>query len=77
MERWAKSVNAQKAAQQQLLQQLIHQEKAVQEVIISDIDHPSFQLRDEPISQGISLTGAIEVTIISIGISSLNAYYID
>lgn len=77
MERWAKSVNAQKAAQQQLLQQLIHQEKAVQEVIISDLDNPSFQLRDEPISQGISLTAAIEVTSISIGISSLSAYYVD
>ena len=77
MERWAKSVNAQKAAQQQLLQQLIHQEQAVQEVIISDLDKPSFQLRDEPISQGISLTAAIEVTSVNMGISSLNAYYVD
>lgn len=61
MERWAKSVNAQKAAQQQLLQQLIHQEKAVQETITSDLEIPSFQLKDEPLSAGISLTAVIEV----------------
>ena len=63
MERWAKSINAQKAAQQHLLQQLIQQEKVVQESIISDLEKPSFHLREDPLSQGISLTAAIEVNI--------------
>ena len=74
MERWAKSINAQKAAQQHLLQQLIHQEKAVQETIISDLENPSFRLREEPLSTGISLTAAIEVTGTMIVTSSLNVH---
>ena len=62
MERWAKSVNAQKAAQQQLLQQLIHQEKVVSESVMSDQESPSFPLMEERRSSGLSLTAAIEVS---------------
>lgn len=64
MERWAKNVNAAKAAQKQQLQALIQLERA-EVVALETVEQQETQLQQPPVSavkrSGISLSAALEV----------------